>query len=367
MNVTRRILKWATFASAFAVSALAAAEQRKALPRSGQMGGVAERPPSVDAVLNPSPQQLAEEGQWEEAILRFRAGLLERPGDLTLLFGLSKTLALAGRREEGLTLLEVAYTRERVAKRKAELERRLQVLAHLFLSNAQQQVYFEGVTLLLSQRYADALARFEKVNVAEPYQADVLFRLAQLNVLQGNPETAVEFFNQANRFSRPTPARRLWLARAYDLKGDMVRARQEFGSLPASLESSLKTYWYADFLRRSGKLQVARLVLERGLKKDPQEIRLWRLLVEVRAELLNQERSPAGTRREGLKLIQKVEGVLRQGGRVGRIPEDEPATLFFSDNAEEARAQTLLALETLRSRFSLNKGSSSEENTGPDL
>jgi len=320
------------------------------------LSGSEPAPSPTPALMGESaPELLLQQGKPDEAVVRFRTLLAARPGDYASLVGLSKALALTGRREEALALLDVERVRERSRARKSALQRRQDVLAHLFLTTATQQLYFEATTLLLNRRYADARARLDQAIQAEPAQADLLFRQGQAALLMGDADTAVEFLRQAQRFAVARDAESLWLGRALDLKGESVAAREILEKLwrkPSKKGGdgrSLTALWWSDFLTRAGKSAAAREVLDRALRLDPGELRLWsaRTALELDSGAALTGRPSGGIE----KLAAHLETLLSEGPSGVRVPLKDAAVGLFPESDDRARAAAFEILEKIRSRL----------------
>jgi tetratricopeptide (TPR) repeat protein len=181
--------------------------------------------------------------QWAEAAILLRSYLGDDYDvsvpvllrDIPQRLELVRALTELGRREEALAVLERLRDRLPSANpTRRAIERRIAVLATLFLDQATFSLYQEGLASLRVQNLEVARTRLEKASSREPDHLLILLALAQLSLAEGSPSSAYEKLKYAERLDARNPVVRLWLGRAEMLRGDRRRAIQNFESLLSS-------------------------------------------------------------------------------------------------------------------------------------
>jgi tetratricopeptide (TPR) repeat protein len=182
-------------------------------------------------------------GQWAEAAILLRSYLGDDYDvsvpvllrDIPQRLELVRALTELGRREEALAVLERLHDRLPSANpTRRAIERRIGVLATLFLDQATFNLYQEGLASLRAQNLEVARTRLEKASSREPDHLLILLALAQLSLAEGSPSSAYEKLKYAERLDARNPGVRLWLGRAEMLRGDRRSAIQNFESLLSS-------------------------------------------------------------------------------------------------------------------------------------
>src|SRR5262249_41190749 len=121
-------------------------------------------------------KSLLSKQKWAEATIVLRGLVKSRPEFQPALMGLARALSYSGRREEALAVL--AHAVERANRReKPLLIRRARVLSRAFLTNGTQQIYQDGVNLLVSGKYRAARERLDRALHQEADNAEILSRL----------------------------------------------------------------------------------------------------------------------------------------------------------------------------------------------
>jgi tetratricopeptide (TPR) repeat protein len=217
-------------------------------------------------------QELLSRRKWAEAAVVLRKVLKSAPEFASGALDLAKALVYSGRREEALSVLTEAANRER-GQRRAILVRRVRVLSRLFLSNTTFQMFQEGFNLLLARKYGAARDRFERALAQEPDNVEVLTRVGQCLVMDGDYDSAAERLRLARKLSPHEPEVRLWLGRALHQRGELNEAVDELRLAASGLEGSeLAPVWLAEALTSAGQRAAALQTLEQDLKAQPYHV-----------------------------------------------------------------------------------------------
>jgi tetratricopeptide (TPR) repeat protein len=182
---------------------------------------------------------------------------------------LARALIYQGRREEALNVLAEAIRKEKGAKR-AWMIRQARVFSRTFMTNATFQLYQDGVNLLMLQKYRQARDKFEKALVAEASNVEILTRLGQAYLLDGDHDSAAEQLKLARHLNPYEPEIRLWLGRSMHLRGELKEGLEELRLSTEELKSSeIAPIWISDALEASSQKGQALEVLEADAKAYP--------------------------------------------------------------------------------------------------
>jgi predicted Zn-dependent protease len=278
--------------------------------------------------------------KYAEAAVMLRSVVREAPELVMPALDLSRALLYLGRREEAVALLSERAQRARGAERRL-LQRRLQVAAGIFLTNATFQGYQEGVNFLLARKYRPARERFERALEKEADNVEILLRLAQCQLLEGDADSAVERLRLARKLNPLEPQIRLWLGRAMLLRGELAPGIEELRAAQKELKSSeLAAVWLAEGLLRAGNRAAAIQLLEQDTRANP--MNLLSLVALARHRLGLQPRDEEGLwtiRRE----LQLALSRLPQYGSVSDRIENELALDLRDPAALRKEIDSLLA------------------------
>ena len=207
--------------------------------------------------------------KWPEAIELLKKEAQYDPGNVELVSDLAKALLFSGRREESLDTLRKAAAKQGKEKRELLLKR-ARISSRTFLTNTTFQIYQDGLNLLWAKRFKPARERFEKVLETEPDNAEILTRLGQCLLLEGDFQRAIERLEVARKLTDQEPEVRLWLGRALHHKGLMKEALAELSSVQKEIPDSEKAVdWLADTHFAVGQKSQAIRILEQDLKIHP--------------------------------------------------------------------------------------------------
>ncbi len=243
----------------------------------------------------------------DEDVIRLKTELQKKPGQIETVLALSKALFFSERREEALTLLAVEKSRSRRPASREVLQRRIEVLARVFRTSSGQQSYFEACALLLAGGVSEARSKLETLLQQEPHHPDILFRLGQIALIEGQVDTAAILLQDSSRYVLPTRWQQLWLARAEDLRGNPVRADALFSALSQGGEDGpLFLLWRADFLWRTRRQSEALALLRKSSRNASLGPRFWIEVGEwARAQSLSASDPFVGILREKWREIAK--------------------------------------------------------------
>jgi tetratricopeptide (TPR) repeat protein len=227
--------------------------------------------PSIKADVEEARDLIAKK-KWQEAVIALRSEIARDPREIEVQVDLARALVYLGRREEALNVLEGSIRREK-GKKKDWLIQQSQVFSRIFVTNATFQIYQDGLNLLQIQKYRQAREKFEKALLAEPSNVEILTRLGQAYLLDGDHDSAAEQLKTARRLNPYEPEIRLWLGRAMHLRGELTEALQELRSSKSELaQSEIAPIWVADALEASGQKNLALQTLEEDQKANPMHV-----------------------------------------------------------------------------------------------
>lgn len=254
-------------------------------------------------------QKLLDSKEWPEAAIVLRRIIEEAPRYAPAAIDLARALVYAGRREEALSILSAASEREqpnRPDRKREVLIRRARVISRAFLTMDSFQIYQEGINFLQAKKFRNANERFEVVLKREPDNVEVLQRLGQCALIDGDFDSASERFKLARKLNPWQPEIRLWLGRALQQRGELAAAVNElqdaFTSLP---NSELAAVWLADAWVASGKRALIIPMLERHLKTNPLHVQA--LLELARQRYFQEPQSLWSVRRELQLAMSRIE------------------------------------------------------------
>lgn len=226
--------------------------------------------------------------KWAEAAIVLRSILKRSPDFVPGAIELARALVYSGRREEALAVLGQAAARHQGPRRAALIDR-AHVIGRLFLTTRAQQVFQEGLNLLETGKYRPARERFEQALEAEPDNVEVLARIGQCLVLEGDNDSAAERLRLAKRLDPFEPEVGLWLGRALHQRGELSQALVELKAAYDGLERSERAaLWYADALVASGARRAAVTLLAEDSKAEPFHLAGLLVLARLRVELFRE-------------------------------------------------------------------------------
>lgn len=247
-------------------------------------------------------KKLLAQRKWAEAAIVLRSVLKKNPDYFPGAIELARALVYSGRREEALGILNQAIPRQ-TGTHQAALTERARVISRLFLTKATREIYQEGLNLLGQRKYRAARERFEKAAEAEPDNVEVLVRIGQCLVLDGDFDSAAERLRLAKRLDPIEPEVRLWLGRALHQRGELAVAIEELKFGYEGLEHSERApIWYTDVLASSGNRKGAVSVLEEDIDAKPFHLLSLLSLARLRAELFREGADSLWSARKDLQV-----------------------------------------------------------------
>ncbi len=272
--------------------------------------------------------------RWQEALPILNRLHEEEPESATIGQELAQVLLRLNRREEALGLL-----------RDYKLNKAAEIASKTFLSKEGFRFFQQGLDWLAKGAYSQACDRFELAMERDQAHSDILFRLSQCEVLDGNADLALKLLDQMERIHGKTTDSQLWRARALAQRGQRDEALRIYSSLhsgnrPAEPSAEWLALWWAEALQASGKRGEALAVLENDVKRTPGHLQTnlaWLQLRFQRAESPNQF---LALRQE----LDRWEKSLAERGQAIRKREAEFVLDLF-DAAALQRAATSLRVE----------------------
>lgn len=272
--------------------------------------------------------------KWEEAAIVLRSVLKKNAGFFPGAIELARALVYLGRREEALTLLSQAISRQAPGIRKTALISRVGVVSRMFLSQKTFQVYQDGLNLLAQTKYRAARERFEKALETEPDNLEILTRIGECLVLEGDFDSAAERLRLAKRLNPYEPEISLWLGRALHQRGELGQALDELRVASEGLNGSERApVWYAQALLSAGNRKGAIQELEADAEERPFHLTSIVTLARIRTESARDNLETLWTARKELQVA------------LSRLPQYE--------TGEARRSESELGVELRQSAASL--------------
>ncbi|MBS1963434.1 MAG: tetratricopeptide repeat protein [Bdellovibrionales bacterium] len=228
-------------------------------------------------------QKLLAAQKWSEALPMLKELNEDEPESITIAQDLGQVLLRLNRREEALEILK-----------KYRLNRQADIAARAFISKESFRFYQQGLDWLMKHVYPQACERLEHALEKDQAHLDVLLRLAQCEVLDGNADLALKFLDQLERIHGKTPETQLWRARAAALRNHFEEALPIFTALaggPKNPEptNELIPLWWGEALLASGKKTEALATFESDAKANPAHLQTALAAIRLR---LAQAESP---------------------------------------------------------------------------
>ena len=216
---------------------------------------------------------LVQRKKWAEAVVTlkriFESSPESSPNYSSTAVDLARALVYSDHREEAVTVLRQAASKQKGSK-KAALVRRAQVISRIFLSNLTFQIYQEGLNFAFAKKFKLARERFEKALEKEPDNVEIITRIGQCFLLEGDFVNSTERLRLAKKYNSDEPVIRLWLGRALHHQGQFHEAIEELTVAESELTGSeVAPIWLADANFASGQRVLSVDILERDLKKFP--------------------------------------------------------------------------------------------------
>lgn len=221
-------------------------------------------------------QKLLAAQKWAEALPILKKLNEEEPGSVTIALALSQDLLRLNRREESLELL-----------RNYNLNRQADIAARSFISKESFRFYQQGLDWLTKHSYPQACERLERALEKDQGHLDILLRLGECEILDGNADSSLRLFDQLERIHGKTPETQLWRARALALRGRNDEAIANFSALGATGKTPEPTaelipLWWSEALLASNQKGAALSVLEADVKKNPKHLQTGLALLRHR-------------------------------------------------------------------------------------
>lgn len=220
-------------------------------------------------------RKLLQDQKWAEAAPLFKTLHDEDPDSVVIAEDYAQALLRLNRREAALELL-----------RSHELNRQADIAAKSFLSKESFRFYQQGIDWLAKRSYPQACERFERALERDQAHSEILFGLAQCEILDGNAELGIKHIEQIERIYAKTADTSLWKARALALRGRFDEAIPLFNasSLSKNSEPNLEwnALWWGEALLASGEKNQAAQVWENDVKKYPNHLETSLALIRMK-------------------------------------------------------------------------------------
>jgi tetratricopeptide (TPR) repeat protein len=215
--------------------------------------------------------------RWSEALPLLKKLNEEEPDSVTIAQDLAQTLLRLNRREEALELL-----------REHRLAKQAQIAAKAFLSKESFRFYQQGLDWLSKRSYAQACERFEKALEKDQGHAEILLRIAQCEILDGNADLGLKWLDQLERVHGKSPETSAWRGRALHLKGrhdEAIATLAEAGAETKSSDplSEWIAIWLGEAFVAGGKKVQAGAAYEADLRRSPSHLVVALAALRLRA------------------------------------------------------------------------------------
>lgn len=247
----------------------------------GVMVGVAVGPAAAGEYED--AQKLLAAQKWSEALPILKELNEEEPESITLAQDLAQVLLRLNRREEALEILK-----------KYRLNRQADIAARSFISKESFRFYQQGLDWLTKHVYPQACERLERALEKDQAHIEILLRLAQCEVLDGNADLALKLFEQLERIHGKTAESQVWRARAIALRNHSDEAIPLFAALAGGAKNPEPTnelipLWWGEATLAAGKKSEALSIFETDAKANPTHLRTSLAAIRLR---LAQAESP---------------------------------------------------------------------------
>jgi len=216
--------------------------------------------------------------KWNEALPLLKLLNEEEPTSVVVAQDLAQVLLRLNRREEALELL-----------RRHHLSKPAAIAAKTFLSKEGFRFYQQGLDWLLKRSYPQACERFEKALEKDQAHYEILLRLSQCEILNGNGDLALRFLDVFERIHGKSNESTLWRARALALRGRFEEAFPLFSANAVVKNpepmTELNALWWGEALLATGQKNQAIVVFENDAKHFPQHLQTWLALLKLRASI----------------------------------------------------------------------------------
>lgn len=223
-------------------------------------------------------QKLLGSQKWSEALPLLKLLNEEEPDSVVVAQDLAQVLLRLNRREEALSLL-----------RSHRLMKQADIAAKSFLSKESFRFYQQGLDFLSKHSFPHACERFEKALEKDQAHFEILFRLSQCEVLDGNNDLALKLLDGFERIHGKSNESSLWRGRALALRGRLEEALTLFATTASSKLSDplaeLNSLWWGEALLGAGQKTQAVSVFENDAKRFPTHLHTILALIKFRLTL----------------------------------------------------------------------------------
>lgn len=235
---------------------------------------------------NPALNASIQKGNWSEAATLSKDLLTKFPHSPNLVSSLVNSLTHLGNKEQAIALInqEIAETQ---GETQAFLIQKGRVLGRLFLSNKTFETFQEGMNFFKQKKFKAAREKFEKAILNEPTNSELMTRIGQCLLSEGDSTRAIHYLSSASKLSPYEPEIRLWLGRALSFQNRA--SKKDAGAISelkiahqALQESEIPALWLAEAIASTGQLSLAVAQLEEHIKKNPLHVAVLEALARLR-------------------------------------------------------------------------------------
>ena len=252
-----------------------------------------------------SIQDLMDKGRWEEVAVLVKESFGTDAPTPDQAFVFAKALVHLSRRGEALAVINQAAKQSRGGAHK-EVVRRLQVIARVYLTNESFQKSLEASNLLSAHKFGLARERFEKLAEIEPDNVEVLLRIAQTQISEGEGglDAAVERLRLAKKLDPFLADVDAWLGRALYLRGEINPSLDQLKGAAENLPNSEPVHvWYAEALASAGQRGAAIQYLDRVGRTHPLFLDALTNLARLRFSGAGRDKNALWSVRKDLQLL----------------------------------------------------------------
>lgn len=241
--------------------------------------------------------------QWSEATVLLQRVTKNAPQWTPGALMLAKVLTYSGRRTDAIQVLENTIQHEKGESRQA-LIRQTNVLSRIFYTQESSKIYQEGLRLVREKKYRLGRERLQRALEIESNNLEILLRLGQCFVLEGNVDSAAETLLVAKKLGPFEPEVHLWLARALHQRGELKKSLQEFHSIRDELKTSeIAPLWHAEAQVSAGQKNAAIQLLEKNTREHPMHLYALYFMALLKYQAFPREESTLWGVRKDLQLI----------------------------------------------------------------
>ncbi len=291
-------------------------------------------------------KQLIKKEKWNEAANVLRVLNLQNPRDASVVDALSAVLIRIGNRASAVQVL-LQFSEKLNSKEKQRMISRSQILSRTFISNAWFERYQEGLNALLGKKYRNAQEKFERVLAEDPQNCEVLIKLGQCLILEGEFDAALQRLSLAKSINPTDSEAILWLGKAYLSRGNSKDALRELRSLdPEMRRTEIAVLATAEAQSLAGQHGLALRTLQLDLDEHPLHVRALVFSAKIKLQTARTDLDALWSARKDLQLA---------WSRVENYDSDETPDREFGlvtrRSAEDLKSEIQKLLQLVQTRI----------------